>query len=440
MKVTKRSNGVRRTAVSGAHKAGAQIHEERLPNGLRVLIAERSADPVVAVMTWYKVGARNETEREAGVSHFLEHMMFKGSTNFPKGQVDLVTTQLGGVNNAFTGHDHTAYWFELASDRWEHALEIEADRMQGLEFDAGEFDAERAVVLEELAMGLDDPWRSLKNLVSAAVFERHPYRRPVIGYADALRGLDVEAMRDYYARFYHPANATLVICGDVQRKDVMQRVRRHFGKLQAGPSYALADPLRPEPGEPIGEKRVAMEWPDPGQRLCIAWPTATFTSEDDYTLDVAATLLGSGRLSRLYRRLVLDERLATVVGVDNDTRVEGGLFWFMAECSESDSLDALERAVDEELERLASETVPAAELKRVKKVLIASQAYETETATDLAEELGEYATDGDWRRAIDLTERVSKVTARSLRDCARRLLTRDRRVVGRCTPRTAAAH
>ncbi len=421
-------------AAEVAEKAGARIYEERLANGLRVLIAERPTDPVVAVMTWYRVGARNESEREAGLSHFLEHMMFKGSARFPKGAVDLETTRLGGMNNAFTGYDHTAYWFELASDRWERALEIEADRMQQLALEPREFDAERAVVLEELAMGLDDPWRNLKDMVAAAVFERHPYRRPIIGYGDALRGLDVDAMRDYYQRFYHPGNATLVVCGDVDRADVLRRVRRHFGKLRAGPAPSVADAFRPALEAPRGEKRVSMEWPDPGQRLCLAWPTAAFGSDEDYVLDVAATLLGSGRLSRLYRRLVLDEGVATAVGVDNDTRVEGGLFWIMAEASADGALARIERVIDEELERLANELVPKAELQRVKHVLIASEAYDTETATDLAEELGEYATDGDWHHAIDSSRRVRRVSAAAVRDCARRLLVRDRRVVGSCTP------
>ena len=166
-------------------------------------------------MLWYRVGARNETEREAGVSHFLEHMMFKGSARFGKGEVDRLTTTLGGSNNAFTTADHTAYWFEFASDRWERALEIEADRMRGLLLDPSEFAAEKAVVLEELAMGEDDPWRNLSQQVQMSLFPRHPYRRPVIGFADTLRALEVERMRDYYRRFYHPANAILVVCGDI---------------------------------------------------------------------------------------------------------------------------------------------------------------------------------------------------------------------------------
>jgi zinc protease len=162
------SAGLRKTDRT-ATKAGARIEERQLDNGLKVLLVERHFDPVVAVMLWYKVGARNELEREAGVSHFLEHMMFKGSQKFGKGAIDLVTTQLGGSNNAFTSSDHTAYWFELASDRWEKALEIEADRMRGLLLDPTEYEAEKKVVLEELSMGLDDPWRNVTELVQSAL-------------------------------------------------------------------------------------------------------------------------------------------------------------------------------------------------------------------------------------------------------------------------------
>ena len=200
----------RATTKLRAALGGAEISEHRLKNGLRVLLIERHADPVVALMTWYRVGARNEREDEAGVSHFLEHMMFKGSRGFAKGEVDRITTELGGSNNAFTGYDHTAYWFELASDRWERGLEIEADRMRHLSLDEGEFNAEREVVLEELAMGKDDPWRRLTELVQTALFARHPYRRPIIGHTDSLRGMTAASMREFYGRFYHPGNATLV--------------------------------------------------------------------------------------------------------------------------------------------------------------------------------------------------------------------------------------
>jgi zinc protease len=422
-----------------AFKGGARIEEHLLPSGMRVLLAERHADPVVAATIWYRVGARNEREHEAGLSHFLEHMMFKGSRSFAKGEIDRITTALGGNNNAFTGYDHTAYWFELASDRWEKALEIEADRMQGLVLDPAEFAAERDVVLEELSMGLDDPWRRLSELVQAAVFSRHPYRRPIIGHADVLGGLRVEDMRDYYRRFYHPGNATLVLCGDLEPRAALERVRERFDGIPAGPAYAQADFARPAPEAPHGEQRLEMSWDDQGRRVCMAWPTERVGSDEDFALDVVSTLLSAGRTSRLHRRIVLEEGLATSVSTHNDTRVESGIFWLFAECAQGVAPARLEAAIDEELERLATEPVSSRELSRVRSMLAASEAHEDETVTDLGEQLGEFAVDSDWRLAVEGLQRLLAVEPRALRDVAKRYLTRGRRVVGWCLPRSVGA-
>ena len=420
---------------NGAVLGGATITEHHLRNGLRVLLVERHADPVVALMTWYRVGARNEREHEAGVSHFLEHMMFKGSRGFAKGEVDRITTELGGSNNAFTGYDHTAYWFELASDRWQRGLEIEADRMRNLSLDPAEFDAEREVVLEELAMGKDDPWRRLTELVQGALFSRHPYRRPIIGHPDALRGLEAEDMRDFYRRFYHPGNATLVVCGDIKPKPALTAIRKLFGSIPTGPDFAEADCFRPAVDAPEGERRVSMTWPDQGRRLCMVWPGAAVGLEDDWTLDVLSTALSSGRTSRLYRELVLKQNLATSASTHNDSRVEGGVFWLMAECAPGVEPAKLEAAVDAELARLAATKLPAPELKRVKSILLSAEAYESETVTDLAETLGEFAVDADWRMAVDGSALLQAVTAKRLQECAQRLLDNRRRVIGWCLPR-----
>ncbi len=420
-------------------KDGTIVSEHRLANGMSVLLVERHADPVAAVMLWYKVGARNEREHEAGVSHFLEHMMFKGSPRFAKGEIDRLTTTLGGSNNAFTSSDHTAYWFELASDRWEKALEIEADRMRAVLLDAKEFDSERAVVLEELAMGLDEPWRRLTDLVQGTLFLRHPYRRPVIGHADALKRMSVADMRDYHRRFYHPGNATRVICGDIDTADALAKARTHFEAIPAGMPYVEADPFRPAEEPASGERRVQVKWDDEGKRLCMAWPTAKVGSDDDATLDVISTLLTGGRLSRLHRRLVVETELASSVSSHNDARVEGGVFWIFAECSQGADPARLEAEIDRELATLAEEKVPSRELARVRSLLEAAEAYDHETTSDVAEQVGEAAVDAHWKLAFESLGNALAVDATRLRDCARRLLGCERRVVGWCLPAAAPA-
>ncbi len=416
---------------------GAEITEHRLRNGLTVLIAERHLDPVVAAMIFYRVGSRHEGADEAGLSHFLEHMMFKGTARLGKGEVDRITTCLGGSNNAFTTHDHTAYWFELASDRWESALEIEADRMQGLLLDSAEFAAEKAVVLEELAMGLDDPWRRLSSAVQELVFGRHPYARPVIGYADILERAGPEDMRAYYSRFYQPANATIVLCGDLRPGPALKAVRKHLGDLRGSPATDAA-PYRPPLPEPQGERRLELTWDDPSRRLMMAWPSTRVGTEADFALDVATTVMTAGRLSRLYRSLVLEQGLAISVSTSNDTRAEGGAFWLYAEAAPGVAPSDLERAIDVELEAFRADLVPAAELKRAKSLLVASEAGEGETVSDLAEHIGGYAMDADWALVLDLSERRKQVTAQQLRTVARELLRPERRVVGWSLPQAAA--
>jgi zinc protease len=419
-------------------RAGAQVTEHRLRNGLRVLVAERHSDPVVAVMLFYGAGGRNELEQEAGVSHFLEHMMFKGTGALGKGEVDRLTTQLGGANNAFTSNDHTAYWFELASDRWEAALQIEADRMRGLLLDPVEFDAEREVVLEELSMTEDDPWRRLSRAVQTALFPRHPYGRPVIGFEDTLRGMTPESMRDYYTRFYHPSNATLVVSGDVTERAALKAVRAHFGAIDAGPAPEEADRWRPALSEPEGERRAEIRWDDSARRVCMAWPTEHVGSDADWELDVVSTVLTSGRLSRLQRSLVLDRSLAVSISTSNDTRVDSGVFWLFAQCARDVEPERLEAAIDEELARLREEKVTPEELRRAKALLRAGEAFDSETVSDVAEELGSWAVDADWRLALSGGEHHRRITSAKLRACADRWLRPERRVVAWCLPREEA--
>ena len=414
---------------------GATVHERELGNGMRVLVAERHLDPVVAVMVWYGVGARHETGPEAGVSHFLEHMMFKGTPAHGKGAIDLETTVLGGSNNAFTTPDHTAYWFEFASDRWERALDLEADRMQGLLLDPEEFAAEKQVVLEELSMGLDDPWRALSRKVSEALFGEHPYARPVIGYRETLEPMTAEDMRDYYRRHYRPGNATLVVAGDVDPEAAFEAVAARFGGIEDVPAESAPDPeLR------IGleaEVRLETTWDDHASRLIVAYPGGAFGSDEDFTMDVVVTVLTSGKLSRLYRRLVVEEGLATSVSANNDARARGGGFWIYTEAVQGADTERLEAAILEEVERLRAEPVSDAEMSRARKLLAASEAFDSETVTDVAETLGEYATDLRWQDALEVDARRASVDAAGLRATCERLLRPDRRVVAWSRPAAA---
>src|SRR5579862_3405528 len=228
-----------------------------LNNGLVVLTKEVHTSPIVTSMIWYRVGSRNEEMGHTGKSHFLEHMLFKGTERFKKGEIDLLTLKNGGGNNAFTSHDSTAYYFSFASDRWEVALEIEADRMVNCAFEPEEFEAEKKVVIEELKTGLDSPWGLLHQEEEAAAFKVHPYRNPIVGWLQDVERATAEAQQAYYHRYYHPNNATLVVVGDFDTTDVLKKIDRAFGSIPAGPA-----PNRMVLSEPSqrGERRLVVRW------------------------------------------------------------------------------------------------------------------------------------------------------------------------------------
>src|SRR5712691_11234281 len=208
--------------------ATEDVRRTVLPNGLVVLTKEVHTSPIVTSMIWYRVGSRNEELGHTGKSHFLEHMLFKGTERFKN----------GGGNNAFTSHDFTAYYFNFAADRWEIALEIESDRMVNCAFEPDEFELEKKVVIEELKTGLDSPWGLLLQEEEALAFKVHPYRNPIVGWLQDVERATAEQQQAYYRRYYHPNNATLVIAGDFHTDDVLKKVEAAFGPIPTGPQAA----------------------------------------------------------------------------------------------------------------------------------------------------------------------------------------------------------
>src|SRR5262245_30982022 len=210
---------------------GDVVHRTVLDNGLTVITRELHASPVVSAMIWYRVGSRNEELGQTGKSHFLEHMLFKGTDRFGKGAIDLLTLKNGGNNNAFTSHDFTAYYFNFASDRWEVALDIESDRMVNCVFASEEFEAEKKVVIEELRMGLDSAWGLLLQEQDATAYKVHPYRKPVIGLLQDVERATEAEQQAYYRKHYHPGNATLVLSGDFETDRVLDKVVERFASI-----------------------------------------------------------------------------------------------------------------------------------------------------------------------------------------------------------------
>lgn len=342
--------------------ASAQVR--RLGNGLTVAVLTNRRAPLVTTVVSYRVGARDESPAEAGICHFLEHLMFKGSRRFGPGEVDRLTQQLGGSNNAYTTHDGTAYWFSFSSGAWTRALEIERDRMEALLLDPAEIEAERRVILEEIAGYRNDPWDALTEAVNAAFFGTHPYGRPVLGTPEALAATGRRELARFHRRRYGPGSAVLVVAGDVG-SEALDEAEERFGDLPPRRSPTAARAGRPEL-RPTG--RVELRAGEVA-RLLVALPAPPTDDPTAPAMRLAAAWLGGARGSRLYRALVDEEQLAQDLSVDFGDSLEPGCLQISAELVPGVEPERIEARLFELLAVAAAEGPREDELERARRVI-----------------------------------------------------------------------
>jgi len=397
-----------------------------LDNGLVVLTKEVHTSPIVTAMIWYRVGSRNEELGQTGKSHFLEHMLFKGTERFKKGQIDLITLKNGGGNNAFTSHDFTAYYFNFAADRWDVALEIESDRIINCAFDPEEFEAEKKVVIEELKTGLDSPWGLLLQEQEAAAFKVHPYRNPIVGWLQDVERATVEEQQAYYRRYYHPNNAILVLAGDFETDEVLTKVERAFGSVPAGappPSMLLKEPPQ------RGERRLIVRWRSKVPRLAIAYHAPQIAHVDSYALQVLGVVLSEGKASRFYQRLVEREQSVTFVSAEYGESKDPTLFHIRAEARGDHSIGEIETSIYDELGRIAGGQLNEHELDRAKHQMEAHFILSRERTLDQAILLGQIETLYDLDYIDSYLPRINAVTAADVAAACSRYLNEDSRTV-----------
>lgn len=397
-----------------------------LDNGLVVLTKEVHTSPIVTAMIWYRVGSRNEELGQTGKSHFLEHMLFKGTERFKKGQIDLITLKNGGGNNAFTSHDFTAYYFNFASDRWDVALEIESDRIINCAFDPEEFEAEKKVVIEELKTGLDSPWGLLLQEQEAAAFKVHPYRNPIVGWLQDVERATVEEQQAYYRRYYHPNNAILVLAGDFETDEVLTKVERAFGSVPAGappPPMLLKEPPQ------RGERRLIVRWRSKVPRLAIAYHAPQIAHVDSYALQVLGVVLSEGKASRFYQRLVEREQSVTFVSAEYGESKDPTLFHIRAEARGDHSIEEIETSIYDELGRIAGGQLNEHELDRAKHQMEAHFILSRERTLDQAILLGQIETLYDLDYIDSYLPRINAVTAADVAAACSRYLNEDSRTV-----------
>jgi zinc protease len=407
-----------------------------LKNGLQVVVIPDHRTPVVTQMIWYKVGSADETSGKSGLAHFLEHLMFKGTSKHSAGEFSQTVLRVGGNENAFTSADYTAYFQRVPREELGRMMEFEADRMTGLVLKDENVLPERDVVLEEFNMRVaNNPEARLTEQIMAALYLNHPYGRPVIGWHPEIEKLDREDALAFYRRFYAPNNAILVIAGDVGADEVRPMAERTFGAIAPQPAIP-AQRIRPQEPEPAAPRTVTLSDPrveQPGLRRYYLVPSATTAAAgESAALDVLAQLMGGGSNSYLYRRLVVDRPLAVNAGAAyQGTSLDATQFSISASPRPGVTFAQVEQAIDDVIADIGENGVRSEDLERVKTQLIAETVYAQDNQATLARWYGGAMTTGQSIEDVrKWPERIRAVTADQVREIVRKWFDKNRSVTG----------
>ena len=418
---------------------GPEVANFKLKNGLEVVVIPDRRAPVVTHMIWYRVGSADEVAGKSGISHFLEHLMFKGTAKNPAGKFSEVLAGIGGQENAFTSQDYTAYFQRVERRHLKTIMEFEADRMTGLVLTDANVLPERDVVLEERRSRTDnDPAAQLSESAQAALFANHPYGRPIIGWEHEIRGLNREDALAFYRRHYAPNNAILVIAGDVTAAEVRPLAEKAYGSIASRPD--LRPRARPTEPELLAHRRVSLADPRVRQaqlsRNYLVPSYRLAKPGEAEALDVLSHILGSGSLSRLYRSLVAERGIASNAGAwYSGTSLDAARFGVYATPRPDIKLDVLEAEVDAVIGKIAAEGVTEEELDRAKTRLIADSVFAQDSQTRLARMYGAGLAVGLTVKDIAAwPDRVRTVKAEDVQAAARTWLDLRRAVTGYLTP------
>jgi len=422
----------------------SEVKRTVLTNGLTILTKEVHQVPLATVWAWYRVGARNEVPGITGISHWVEHMLFKGTRTFGKGEIFRSVTRNGGVLNGFTWLDFTTYFETLPSDHLDLGLRIEADRMVNSVFDPEEVHRERTVIISEREGNENSPSFLLSEEVAAAAFKVHPYGQGVIGFKSDLHAITRDDLINYYHTYYVPNNAILVVVGNFETSQVLTRVGELFGSIEAAP---WVPPVRPVEPPQTGERRVVVRQPGGAKYFEAVFHAPPATSEDAYPLIILDAVLSGGkslaitgggrarmgRSSRLYRSLVDSELAASATSSFSLTR-DPYLFSIWALLRENVPLEDVEKAAFEELARLRQEEVTDEEFERATKQVKAQFVYGSESVTDQAYWMGSMETIGVQESLGEFLAKVEQVSKADVQRVAQKYLTSENSTVGWFVP------
>jgi zinc protease len=410
-----------------------KVTEKVLPNGLKVLLKEEHKAPVVTFQIWYKVGARNEALGKTGMSHLLEHMMFKGAKKYGPKQFSQMVQKNGGNDNAFTSKDYTAYFENFASDRIEISLDLESDRMQGLLLEPREFLSEQKVVKEERRMRYeDDPTSTMVEQMMATAFMAHPYQWPTIGWMADIGNITRDDLYNHYKTYYAPNNATIVVVGDFDAKKLFPLIENYFGSIPHGPDVPTVGAVEPKQ---LGERRIIVKKEAELPAVFAGYKTPNLKHPDSYALEVLQGVLSSGRSSRLYASLVYEKQLALYAGgeYDNITN-DPNLFYVYAGVMPGKTTEEVEKALYAEIEKLKTEPVADEELQKAKNQIEAGFIMGQDSVFFQAMLLGQHETVASWKMLEKYLAGIRAVTKDDIKRVAKEYFSEDNRTVGILVP------
>jgi zinc protease len=420
-------------------RSGPRATEFKLANGMQIVVVPDHRAPVVTHMVWYRVGAADEPPGVSGIAHFLEHLMFKSTGKIASGEFSKIISRLGGQDNAFTSQDATAYFQRIAKDRLEQVMQMEADRMVNLKLTKQEVLTERDVILEERRSRVENnPQAILDEQMNATLYYTHPYAIPVIGWEHEMAKLSREDALAFYKRHYAPNNAILVVSGDVTPEEVRRLAQGSYGKIPAnpaiGPRNRVTDP------EPRAARRVELKDPRAGKaslhRYYVTPSYVTAAPGEAEALDLLLKIAASGSTSRIYQKLVVEERIASSAGGwYSGSGLDSGKIAVYAVPADGVAPERVEAAIDAVLADLRDQTVTEAELERAKTAYLADYIYESDNQATLARRYGWGLVIG--RTVADIEqwpERISKVTLSDIKKVAATYLDLRRSVTGTLLP------
>jgi zinc protease len=410
------------------------VEKFRLENGLTVLLHQDRSIPLVTYHTWYKVGSRNEKPGVTGAAHMLEHMMFKGAKKYDGKEFDRILHENGITNNAFTTWDYTGFYQKLPSHKLELMMDMEVDRMRFLQIAEADLKSELQVVGEERRWRVDNnPPSLLRESVLGNLFRVHPYQWPVIGHMADIQNYTTEKLRHFYDTYYVPNNAVLVIAGDIDLEKTKRLVQKYYGKLK--PRNLPSENIPPEPVMSQPTRKV-IEADVQNSSIIFAYPGVKNGEIDGFALDLLGNILGSGSSSRLYRKMVYEEQLATSSGAYNISLLDPGFFVVMASLKPGKNTKAAEQVLQQSIQKIQAEGVSEKELEKAKNQMMKEFVDGLTTIDGKAQSLAvNEIVFGDYQRMFTDLEKYNSVKAKDIQRVAKLYLNSERRITGILNPK-----